>query len=254
MTSKNPKIAAIILAAGKGTRLKKKPENTNKVSLKLNGKPMISYTVDLLEKTGFDQIIAVVGYASESVKNALGSRVDYALQSNQDGTGAAVDCGLTALNKNIEYVLVLHGDDSAFYQPEILEKMIDVCKSKNLDMTFLTVIKADPFGIGRIIRDKRGVPQEIIEEKNASALERQIKEVNLGMYCFKRDFIEKFVKQIKFNPIANERYLTDIVAIAYQNNCKLDSVKIDTDEFWFGVNTDEQFEQAIKKMSQKHRK
>lgn len=250
----NKNIAAIILAAGKGTRLKKRPKNTNKVSLKLNGKPMISYTVDLLEKTGFDQIIAVIGFASESVKNSLGNRVTYALQPKQNGTGDAAACGLKVLNPNIDHVLVLHGDDSAFYQPEILQKMIDTCIQKKLDMTFLTVEKSDPFGIGRILRDNEGIPQEIVEEKNATDLQRKIKEVNLGMYCFKRNFIDKYVKFIDFNPIANERYLTDIVAIAYKNNFKLDSVKIDTDEFWFGVNTDEQFEQAVKKMSQKHGK
>jgi bifunctional N-acetylglucosamine-1-phosphate-uridyltransferase/glucosamine-1-phosphate-acetyltransferase GlmU-like protein len=72
------------------------------------------------------------------------------------------------------------------------------------------------------------------------------------MYCFKRSFIEKNISKIDYNSIANERYLTDIVAIAYQGKYKLDSVKIDTDKFWHGVNTDEQLEEAKQKMSKLH--
>jgi bifunctional UDP-N-acetylglucosamine pyrophosphorylase / glucosamine-1-phosphate N-acetyltransferase len=253
MTSNSPKIAAIVLAAGEGTRLTKKPKNSNKVAMKLNGRPMIAYTLELLQQTGFDQIIAVVGFASDSVKKVLGDQVDYAFQKKRDGTGDAASCGLTALKKDIDYVLVLHGDDSAFYHPKILKKMIDTCQSQNLDMAFLTFDRDDPFAVGRIVRDEDGKPIEVVEEKNATAKQKNIKEVNLGMYCFKKSFIQKYIKDITFNQVTNEKYLTDIVAIAYKNNCPLEAVKIDTDKYWFGINTDEQLEEAKQKMAIKNK-
>jgi bifunctional UDP-N-acetylglucosamine pyrophosphorylase/glucosamine-1-phosphate N-acetyltransferase len=244
-------VAAVILAAGKGTRLKNKPSNINKVSMKLDGKPMIQYTVDLLKKIGFGQIIAVVGFAKESVQAILGDQVNYAIQSQQLGTGHAAQCGLKALNSDINYVVVLHGDDSAFYPQSVISNLIDSCKDSNSAMSFLTVNKSDPTGIGRIIRDKDGNPKEIVEEKNADDKQKKITEVNLGMYCFKRPFIERYISQIDFNPVANERYLTDIIKVAYDNGFAINSVTIDNEEYWHGVNTDEQLLLARKKMAQR---
>ncbi|MGI5828264.1 MAG: sugar phosphate nucleotidyltransferase [Patescibacteria group bacterium] len=241
-------VAAVVLAAGKGTRLKSKPDSLNKVVMPLNGKPMIGYTHELLEKVGFGQEIFVVGYAKESIQSLFGDKVDYALQEEQLGTGHAAECGLTKLNPDIKYVLVLHGDDSAFYPPKVLEDLIEMCRNSNCAMSFLTVYKKDPFGIGRILRDEQGFPKEIVEEKNATPEQRNIKEVNLGMYCFKRSFIEKYIKEIDFNPVANERYLTDIVGIAYKHGFKIEAVSVNNEDYWHGVNTDEQWLLANQRM------
>jgi len=251
MNKTYPNVAAVVLAAGKGTRLKNKPAKVNKVAMPLNGKPMIEYTVDLLSRIGFGQIVLVVGYARDSIKKVLGEKVSYALQSKQLGTGHAAECGLKALNPNIEYVVVLHGDDSAFYPPKVLQNLIAKCVTNDYTMTFLTAEKKNPFGIGRIIRDNGGKPQEIVEEKNATDEQRLIKEVNLGMYCFKRSFIEKCVKEIGFNSVANERYLTDIVSIAYRHGYPMATVSIDREEYWQGVNTDEQWAEANQRMSER---
>jgi bifunctional UDP-N-acetylglucosamine pyrophosphorylase / glucosamine-1-phosphate N-acetyltransferase len=251
LNKKYSDVAAVVLAAGKGTRLKNRPKRLNKVAVPLNGKPMILYTYDLLEKIGFGQIIFVVGYAKESIQSLLGEKVCYAVQEDQLGTGHAAECGLSALSSDINYVLVLHGDDSAFYPHEVLVDLIDNCKNSSSAMSFLTVNKKEPFGIGRIMRDEQGFPKGIVEEKNATNEQKLIKEVNLGMYCFKRPFIEKYIKEIGYNQVANERYLTDIVEIAYRNGFKIDAVPAFSEDYWHGVNTDEQWIEADQKMLNK---
>ena len=241
-------VAAVILAAGKSTRLKNKKEK-NKVCLKLAGKSMIGHTVGNLEQLNLGQIIVVVGYAKKSVINVLKKRVGYVEQKQQLGTGHALSCALSSLKPNIKYILVLYGDDSAFFPPYILKRAIHACKKDGSAFSFMTLVKKDPHGLGRIVRDSQGKVVEIIEEKNASQEQKKIKEINLGGFCFKRSFIEKYIKKIKLDPIAKEKYLTDIVGIARKNKYSVETVRLENENFWYGVNTDEELALADKMMS-----
>jgi len=239
--------AAIVLAAGRGTRMKAKTKN--KVAFSLQGKPMVTHTVDHLVEAGVAQIIAVVGFAAESVKRALGDRVDYATQNEPLGTGDALKAALPSLDPKIDTVLTVYGDDSAFYPVSLYHEMVAELKTKECDLLFLTIHKDDPTGLGRIVRNSLGEVERIVEEKNATDTEKKIQEINTGFYCFKRDFLEKYIGDIQKNPLTGEYYATDMVEIALRNNKKVCAYFRPDSSIWHGVNNRSDWARAQKKAS-----
>src|ERR1035437_2737682 len=178
MEKKN--LGAIILAAGKGKRMNSK--SVNKVALHLADKPMIAHTVSLLEKVGIKEIVVVIGFAKKSVIDALGNKVIFAEQRKRLGTGHAALCGLRKLPKNVDDVLIINGDDSAFYPQSLIKNLIKTHTLSNAAITFLTIEKDNPFSLGRIVRNSSGQVVAIIEEKDATQTQRKIKEINPGCY------------------------------------------------------------------------
>ena len=238
-------VAAIVLAAGKGTRMHAK--NKNKVAFKLNGQPMITHAVENLHKAGVDQVIVVVGFQAESVREALGNTVTYVEQAEQLGTGHAIRVALPALNGGVDTVLSVYGDDSAFYPPELYESMAEKRRQLGVDLLFLTVKKDDPTGLGRIVRDTAGKVLRIVEEKNATESEKAIKEINTGFYCFSRVFLEKYIDEIQKNSVTGEYYLTDMVEIALHAGCQVEALCLSDSSVWQGVNNRSDFARAQKK-------
>ncbi len=228
-------VAAIILAAGKGSRIN--AQNTNKVLLTLAGKPMIGYTVDILNKLNISTIIVVVGHQKQQVKKYLGNKVEYMTQKRQLGTGHAVMQAMKALPESCSEVIVLYGDHSSFYTPDMLKNIIRSHKQNKADMTFVTVRKKDPAGYGRILRDDKGNLLGIREHKNASPAERKIKEINAGAYCYSLPFLNTYLTEIKKDPIKGEYYLTDLLSIALLNNCRVNPYLINDELISVGVNT-----------------
>lgn len=226
--------SAIILAAGKGSRMQARRKN--KVAFKLAGLPMIAHTVNHLQEAGIDQIIAVVGFQAESVKKALGNKVSYVVQLEQLGTGNAPKYALSSIVPTSDTVLVVYGDDSAFYPPSLFTEMITKKASLKCDLLFLTIHKEDPVGLGRIVRDESGKILRIVEEKNATDSERQIKEINTGFYCFDKNFLLNYIDQIQKNPVSGEYYLTDMIEIALKHNKKVEAFFVKDDSIWQGVN------------------
>ena len=239
--------AAIVLAAGRGTRMKAKTKN--KVAFNLHGKPMVAHTVDHLVEAGVSQIIAVVGFAAASVKQALGSRVNYATQNEPLGTGDALKAALPSLDPKIDTVLTVYGDDSAFYPVSLYHEMVEELRTKECDLLFLTIHKDDPTGLGRIVRNSLGEVERIVEEKNATEAEKKIQEINTGFYCFKRDFLEKYIGDIQKNPLTGEYYATDMVEIALRNNRKVCAYFRPDSSIWHGVNNRSDWARAQKKAS-----
>lgn len=246
MNSNQSNTAAIILAAGRGSRMKAKTKN--KVAFKIGGKPMIGHTVEHLREAGINQIIAVVGFQAESVRSALGDSVTYATQVNQQGTGDAIKTALPLLDPNIKTILTVYGDDSAFYPPELFVEMIAKKESLDCDILFLTIHKDDPTGLGRIARDESGKVIRIIEEKSATDEEKKIQEINTGFYCFDREFLVKYIDQIPKDPISGEYYLTDMVEIAIKNNKKVEALFIKDGSIWQGINNRSDFAKAKAKI------
>lgn len=235
------KIAAIILAAGKGKRMKAR--QINKVVFPLGNKQMILHTVDLLEELLIKTIIVVVGFAKESVIGILDGRVIFAEQKKRLGTAHAVLCAIKNMPENIKTILVLNGDDSAFYTKEIIVKLINIHLDKKASLSFLTIHVNNPFGLGRVIRDNSGKVLGIVEEKDATESERQIKEINSACYVFSAPFLKKYIKQVKKSPVSGEYYLTRLVDLAIKNNEKAEAIKGGKIP-WRGINTIEELREA----------
>lgn len=199
---------AIILAAGKGTRMK---TELPKCAFPLLKKPMVTYIIEALELINIDQIICVVGHKKEVLQDILKDRVKYAIQEEQLGTGHAVKCALDFIDDN-GYTIILPGD-TPLIDKEILDQLIEVHKSNKNDFTIGTIVLDNPFGFGRIVRDSSNSVLRIVEEKDASEEERKIKEINTGLFLVDNKLLKKALLEIKNNNAKGEYYLTDIVEI-----------------------------------------
>ncbi len=242
-------LQAIILAAGKGTRLNCK--DIPKVMLSIAGIPMIDFSLDNIKKAGFKKPVVVVGFQAEKVKKYLKNGVIYAYQPKRLGTAHATLAAESKIPRNIKDVLVVMGDDSAFYDPQTIIDLIELHRQKSPSITMLTVHKKDPKGLGRVIRDETGHVTGIIEEKLATPAERKIKEVNAACYVFKTSFLWPALKKVKRNP-TGEYFLPDLIQIANQEGRRVIAHKISSSQ-WKGINTPEQLLAAHKAMVAKLR-
>lgn len=235
------KIAAIILAAGKGKRMRS--DRINKVTLALGNKQMILHTVDRLKELAVDPIIVVVGFAKESVIEILHDKVIFAEQKKRLGTAHAVSCALKKLPDNVKTVLVFNGDDSAFYSKSIIRKLIDAHLKKEAALSFLTITVDNPTGLGRIVRDNMGNVRRIVEEKDASRMQRKICEINPACYVFEVSFLRNYLKYVKKSSVSKEYYLTSLIDIAIQNKEKINVVSCGK-ILWRGINTLQELKEA----------
>lgn len=238
MTEKNSRnFAAIILAAGKGKRMQS--SDKNKVTLQLGNKPLILHSVHLLEKMNFSTIVAVVGFAKESVIEVLkDSPVVFTEQTEQLGTAHAVESGIANLLSNITDVLVIQGDDSHFYTEAIVNQLISAHTDFNAALTMLTVTVENPSGLGRIVRDNKENISAVVEEKDATAEQKRIHEVNPACYLFSLKFLKKYLPLVEKSPVTGEYYLTSLIDLAIKHGEKVHTVKGGKLK-WRGVNTKE---------------
>lgn len=236
-------VSVVILAAGKGTRMKGEPDR-NKVTYHLHGKPIILHAREMLQNAGIESVIVVVGHAWESVKAVLGDTVVYAHQNEPKGTGDALKCALAVLPDKSDTVISMYGDDSAFYTPELIHELIATHTDSQAVITLLTVHKNNPTGLGRIIRDDAGEFIAIVEEKNANEEQKLITEINTGLFCFERDFLEEMIGEIVPNEVTHEYYITDLVDLAIKRGRKVNSINKEHENIWFGINTMDQLNEA----------
>ncbi len=234
-------IAAIILAAGRGKRMES--TDKNKVVFPLKGKPMIAYTIRLLNELDISEIIVVVGFAKESVYEVLGTSVQYAEQKEQRGTADAVWEGLKKVSDSVSHILVLNGDDSAFYTKEVVQALITKHIHSSDVITLLTTKRENPYGIGRIVRTKNKKLVKIVEEKDASEEEKMITEVNVGCYLFTSSYLKRALPKLEKSSITGEYYLTTLVDMALQEKLPVETVT-DPNLRWHGINTKEDLQKA----------
>lgn len=240
--------AVIVLAAGKGTRMKSK---NPKVLHTICGRPMIAYTLENLRKAGFAEVIVVVSFKKALVLKEVGKACKIAVQKNpKGGTADAAKAGLGSLSKNISTVAVINGDDSAFYKPETIRDILRFHKKSSSVLTFVSLVKDDPYGLGRVVRDGKGDVVRIVEEKNATDAQKKIKEVNDGLYVFKRDWLDKNINKVKLSP-QGEYYLVDLIKIAIDRGEKVGVYRLKDASQWQGINTPEQLALAQDKMKQR---
>lgn len=212
------KDAIVVLAAGKGTRMK---SDKAKVLHEICGKPMIFYVVSESLKVT-DTVVVVVGHQAEAVQTYLKNTMDveYAHQDKQLGTGHAVKCALPNFKDDVENVIILCGD-VPLIKSESLKDFLDIHKDQNNDMTVLAAYVEKPKGYGRIIQDIKGNVTGIIEESDASIDQKNINLINTGVYCVKKDSLERSIKKVRSDNVQGEFYLPDIVGILYKENSKI---------------------------------
>lgn len=205
---------AIILAAGKGTRMKSK---LYKVMHKVAGKPMVGHVVDQLRDAGIDNVITVVGVGAETVKDYVGDRSQYVLQEEQLGTAHAV-LQAEELLKDVDGTTLVISGDSPMFRSETIESGFDYHETQDAKATVITSILEKPFGYGRIIRNEAGDVTRIVEEKDASEEERAAKEINTGTYFFDNKALFDALQEVGNNNNQGEYYLPDVVGILRQRS------------------------------------
>ncbi|MBU0484367.1 MAG: NTP transferase domain-containing protein [Proteobacteria bacterium] len=242
---KNIEITVVVLAAGKGTRME---SDKPKVLHEIYGVPMITHVLDALVPLVPDRMIVVVGHKSSGVKaSLLNYNLSFAFQNEQLGTGHAVMSAAQLFPLKGGVVLILCGD-TPLIRSETLREMLAAHLEKMAALTVMTTILEDSTGYGRILSDKSGDLVKIVEEKDASSLQKEIKEVNAGIYCVNQELLLQVLRKIKNNNQQREYYLTDIVEIIKGSGLKVDKyVCVDPQEI-LGVNSKEELALADKLM------
>ena len=235
MNTQMIKTIVVILAAGKGTRMK---SDKAKVLHEINGKPMINFVVDAAKKIVMDNVIVVVGHQKEIVKKIVceNSKTLFAEQDEQLGTGHAVMCAMPYVEEQIESVVVLCGD-VPLISSETIKNFIENHNTEKAAATVLAVELDKPFGYGRMIVDNNGAVIKIVEEADADEEEKKIKIINSGIYCVQKEFLNNALKKITNNNSQKELYLTDIIGIAHNEGEKVGLFISQNSSEVIGVNT-----------------
>jgi len=226
-------IAIIILAAGKGERMK---SETPKVMHNICGRPMLFYVLDLAASLKPGKTVVVLGYKHELVSKSIPKKIQVVVQKRLIGTADAVKQAFSKLRGFKGTVLVLYGD-TPLLKKESVDKLLKYHIENNLDATLLTGSMDKPKGYGRILRDKFFAISGIVEEKDADDFEKDIKEVNTGIICFKKTSLEAVLKKIRPDNRKKEYYLTDAVKILYKEGKLVDGIKIADIQEAEGINS-----------------
>ncbi|AXF56587.1 bifunctional UDP-N-acetylglucosamine diphosphorylase/glucosamine-1-phosphate N-acetyltransferase GlmU [Salicibibacter kimchii] len=201
---------AIVLAAGKGTRMKSKRP---KVLHTVGGKPMVSHVVEQVQAAGFEQIAVVIGHEGEQVQQALGNDVDVVWQAERLGTGHAVQQAEPLLGKKKGVTLVISAD-TPMISAVTMQALSDHHELSGAAATVLTARVDDPTGLGRVIRDTRsGDVEKIVEHKDATAKERGISEINTATYCIDNEALFSALHEVTNDNAQQEYYLPDVIEI-----------------------------------------
>ena len=223
------KTYAIILAAGKGTRMK---TSLPKCAYPLLKKPMIEYILDSLDESNIQSKIAVIGHQREVFEDLIGSRVEFCIQEEQLGTGHAVMCCHDVCKDGRSLILC---GDTPLVDSKIISTLIKSHEENNNDFTIGTIILDNPYGYGRIVRDDLGEVLCITEEKDASDSVKKIKEINTGLFLINNDILFEALSKVDNNNAKNEYYLTDIVKILAKK-VKIGTVTIEDEYKLMGIN------------------
>ena len=231
-------VITIIMAAGKGTRMK---SNKSKLVHQIYGKELVKRVVELAQKIGSDEIVTVVGHLREQIQEVLGDTVKYAYQDELLGTGHAVMQAKNYLEGKKGKVVILYGD-VPIIRPETLKNLINKSIKNKEYATLLTAKYENPTGYGRIIRDEGGNIKAIVEEKDADPLQRKIKEINSGIYCFDIEELLNALGKINNHNAQGEYYLTDVIKIMNDDGLKTGAVIVEDNTEILGVNDRSQLE------------
>ena len=234
-------IVAVILAAGKGTRMK---SNLPKVLHEVGGKPMLRHVTTAAQAAGAIRLVVVVGFGGEQVATVMGGEgLEYVTQAQQLGTGHAVMQAQTVLKEVRGTILLLCGD-TPLLQTSTLQSLCRAHQESGAAATVLTAEPADPHGYGRILRNAAGNVCGIVEQKDATPEQIRIGEINTGIYCFEAEPLFAALDGLTCDNAQQEYYLTDVLAILAQAGRKVGAVKVADFEVTLGINSRVQLAEA----------
>jgi bifunctional UDP-N-acetylglucosamine pyrophosphorylase / glucosamine-1-phosphate N-acetyltransferase len=247
--ARHPEVAAVVLAAGKGTRFR---SDLAKVLHRAAGRSLVGHVLEALRPLGLGQVIVVVGHQREAVSaevETLGlPGTATVVQEDQRGTGHAVQVALPALDASIERVLVLPGD-TPLLTAGALDGLLEAAADRAAAM--LTALLDDPTGYGRVLRDERGNVQRIVEHRDATEEERSVAEINAGMYLVDRPLLEDALGRIDDANDQGELYLTDVVGILTGDDREVAAVVADEEDV-AGVNDRWQLAETAAVLRRRH--
>lgn len=244
-TREDEGFSAVILAAGKGKRMK---SDLAKVLHLLCGHPLLGYPVEAARAAGAKKIVVVIGHQAERIREQFRDQgLIFAEQQEQLGTGHAVLQTAGTFQDHDETIVILCGD-VPLIRPETIRSLYDHHRNEGAKVTVLTTIPESPTGYGRVVKTEDGRIVKIVEEKDAAPEEKRIREINTGIYCVESRFLFSAVAGLGNRNAQGEYYLTDIVDIASRQGLKavsfaaLDPVEV------MGINSSEELERAACRM------
>ncbi|MBI4300750.1 MAG: bifunctional UDP-N-acetylglucosamine diphosphorylase/glucosamine-1-phosphate N-acetyltransferase GlmU [Chloroflexi bacterium] len=239
---------AVILAGGKGVRMRSR---LPKVLHPVAGQPMVAHVVNALEGLELSRRLVVLGPQTQAVREQLGDGLSYALQPEPLGTGHALLCARDALDGKVDSLLVLAGD-VPLLRAETIRALVERHVSSRAIITMLTARTQQTDGLGRVVRDGAGRVTAIVEEREATPAQRQIDEINSGIYCFQASWLWPNLAKLSKSP-SGEFYLTDLVQMAVESGQGVESVEASSFQEVMGVNNRIQLAQAEAAMRQRVR-
>lgn len=249
-------VKSIILAAGKGTRMK---SDMPKVLHTIFEKTLLGYVIDAVNNTGIaDENFVIVGHQAERVEEYINKNYDNAkcvLQSPQLGTGHAVSMAVPYLKDFDGEVIILCGD-TPLITSETIKEFVEAHRNLKSDITVMSAIFENPTNYGRIIRNSNNTLNSIVEEKDATPEQKAVKEINAGIYCLNWAKIKPAFSQLKTNNAQGEYYLTDIIKWGNEQNLSVNAYTLKDNEEIYGINSKSNLAEATKflnrKIVQKH--
>ncbi len=235
---------AIILAAGKGSRMKSKRADISKVSFPILGQPLVKYVINALKPLNLDKLVAVVGFGGETAKKVVEGDCEVVWQHEQKGAGHAVMMTAPVLEGKDGETIVCCGD-TPLLSSETLEKMFKYHEENHNDLTVMTFHIDNPFGYGRIIKEN-GHFVRIVEQRDTDEITAKVKEVNAGVYIFNNKELFEALKSLKTDNAAGEYYITDAIEIFVNKGLKADTFLVEDWTETLGVNDRAQLAEAAK--------
>lgn len=226
------KTRAVILAAGRGTRMKTR---TPKLLIEIEGKPIIRRVVEACSFPEIEKIYVVVGHEAELIKKAAGGNCTFLVQREQLGTAHALMQTRSVL-KNYRGDLVVVVGDSPFLTRQLVRRLISTLQRSGVAAAFLTTTYRQPPRYARVVRDKSGRVVNVVEEFRCTPAQKRITEVFTSHYCLRAEIALPFLKQIKSDNPKREYYLTDLIPILIRNGYKVKAVRVRNPLLVFGIN------------------
>jgi len=233
-------LPAIILAAGRGTRMK---TGEAKAAVSVNGRPMAARVIDAMRRAGASRVIVVVGHRADDVRAAIGADVEYVVQEEQLGTGDAVKCAGPALSTHQGPVLIAHADIPLLRETDV-RHLLQRHLSSGAAATMLTAEFQEPGSLGRVMRGDDGRVVGIVEARDATPEQLKIKEINVAVYCFQGPLLFNALTQVDNDNAQGQYYLTDVIGILVSRGERVEAVTMEHSHGGLGVDTAEDLARA----------